>query len=67
MTFVVRVSDPTNEMGWLAAVDRHGRRAFVSRELAEVFPDANAAHAAIAQVPPILRDIGVIFAVESVE
>jgi hypothetical protein len=67
MTYVVKATGRTGTVCWLSAANEAGFRTLATREGADVFQGARAAHIAIAKLPRAFEDCGLIFSVEAAE
>jgi hypothetical protein len=62
--FLVKANRPAG-VSWLSAHNDHGERSLVSREQATMFPTITAARVAIAKMPQVFKEAGVMFLVQS--
>ena len=65
MEFVVKTIGRTGMTFWLSPPSADGFRTIVDREIADVFPTVEDAHAAIGKMPQLFRDAETLFSVES--
>jgi hypothetical protein len=64
MAYVVRVARDARSHAWLAPPNEGGFRTLAPRAMADVFPNREETHAAIATMPRVFEASGWIFSVE---